>query len=159
MHDSSSCPICQGQPTAGAMTDDEFATFLDACRTELAATQPDFAQSIPVDAKWHYDLAVDSLRIGSRKYQITAIGTHNQRLQTWLWAWANDAFPDSARSGSSTIKSLFDITGFNVFADEGINATSHDAQDLSACAIHMLGASALYRCPGDPTLYLAVYLS
>ena len=139
------------------MTDDEFAAFLDSCRSELATKQTAFANSLPDDAEWFYDLDVDLLRIGAHEYRITAIGTHNQELQTWLWAWANDTFPESARSASSKIKSLFGITGFNVFTDDGINATSRDAQDLSACAIHVLGASGLYRCPGEATLHLAVY--
>ena len=157
MHDSSTCPICQGQPTDGSMTDDEFASFLDGCRAELVAKQSGFVQSLSEDGKWDYDLANSSLRIGTCDYRITAIGTHNPELQTWLWAWANDTFPDSARSASSTIKTLFDVTGFRVFTDDGINATSHDAQALSACAIHVLGAAGLYRCPGEATLYLAVH--
>ena len=141
------------------MTDAEFAAFLDGCRTELTTKQSNFAQSLANDAEWHYDLDVNLLRVGGTDYRITAIGTHNQDLQTWLWAWANDTFPDAARSASSTTKSLFDITGFNVFTDDGINATSHDAQDLSACAMHVLGAVGLYRCPGEATLYLAVHQS
>ena len=138
------------------MTDDEFAAFLEGCRTELATKQPDFIKSLTGE-KWYYDLADSSLNIGTREYKITAIGTHNSELETWLWAWANDTFPEDARSASSTIKTLIDATGFKVFADAGINATSHDAQDLSACAVHVLDAKGLYRCPGEVTLYLAVH--
>lgn len=157
MHNPFDCPICDGQPTGDSMTDDEFSAFLNSCRTELAAKQTTFANSLPNDSEWYYDLEMEQLRFGPQEYRITAIGTHNQDLQTWRWAWANDSFPNSTRSSSSQIKSLFQITGFKVFTDDGINATSNDSQNLSACAIHVLGADGLFRCPGEATLYLAVY--
>ena len=91
------------------------------------------------------------------EFPITAIGTHSAERQTWLWAWANDSCPSAAREASAAIKSLYDLTGFKVFDDIGIDASSGDAQDLSACAIHALGAIGLYRCPSEATLYLAVH--
>lgn len=158
MHDSTDCPICRGLPVGGSFSDDEFFQFLNACRAELESRQAAFVATLDPQAQWSYDLDSGRLRVGAADFPITAIGTHNPDRQTWLWAWANESFPDAARDASAAIRSLFELTGFRVFADPGIGASSGDAQDLSACAIHTLGAIGLFRCPGnEATLYLAVH--
>ena len=49
-------------------------------------------------------------------------------------------------------------TGFRVFIDEGIEASSMDAQDFTALAVHQLGAIGFFREASDsPALYLAVH--
>lgn len=157
MHDSSNCPVCQGTATSGSMSDQQFFEFLETCRDELETKQAKFTSMLPVDAQWHYDLDTARLRIGNHEFPITAIGTHNDQHQTWLWAWANESFSAAARDASGATKSLYDVTGFKVFAEVGIDASSGDAQDLTACAIHALDAIGFYRCPSDATLYLAVH--
>lgn len=142
------------------MSDEAFFAFLDACRNELAAKQQAFNERLEPNAEWTYDLDSASLNIGRCKFSITAIGTHSSEYQTWLWAWANDTFPKTARDASAAIKSLYNLTGFKVFDDPGINASSADAQDFSACAMHQLDAIGLFRSPSDDaTLYLAVHES
>jgi hypothetical protein len=159
MHDSSNCPICRGLPVGGSMSDEEFFAFLDACRQELVAKQTRFQQRIAGRERWHYDLADCSLLLGGERFAITPIGTHSPQYQTWLWAWANEDFPPAARDASRQLQALYDVTGFRVFRDPGISASSSDAQDFAALAVHQLGAIGFFRCPSEdgPTLYLAVH--
>jgi hypothetical protein len=157
MHDSSTCPICSGLPSPDSFSDDEFFAFLDTCRKELDAKQAEFNALLAAETQWHYDLNTGRFSVGECVFPITAIGTHNENLQTWLWAWANDAFPPAAREASSAIRSLYNLTGFKVFDVPGINASSLDAQDFTAFAIHTLEAIGFYRCPDEATLYLAVH--
>lgn len=158
MHDSSTCPICRGLPTGGSMSDEEFFAFLSACQRELEERQVRFQQRIHAAPRWHYDLADTTLTVGNLRFRMTPIGTFSETYQTWLWAWANEDFPESARVSSRRIQELHAVTGFRVFLDPGIEASRADAQDLSALAIHQLGAIGLFRCPSQgPELYLAVH--
>jgi hypothetical protein len=161
MHDSSTCPVCRGQPRDSSLSDEQFFAFLAVCREELAEKQAAFSARIAGAPRWSYDLADGSLTIGEERFAITALGTHSAEYQSWLWAWANDDFPESARKSSRRIRQLHDLTGFRVFLDDGVPASSLDAQDLSSMAIHLLGAIGLFRAPaeGGPTLYLAVHES
>ena len=160
MHYSSTCPICRGLPVDGRMSDEEFYSFLDACRDELTVKQTNFQKRIAGAGRWHYEMADSSLVIGEIEFGMTPIGTYSHEYQSWLWAWANEDFPEVARAASRQIQGLYDVTGFRVFLDEGIGASTLDAQDFAALAIHQLGAIGFYRCPSEgdgPVLYLAVH--
>ena len=158
MHDSSTCPICHGLPVDDRMTDAEFFAFLSACRDELADKQSAFQQRISGGGRWVYDLRDNSLTIGSERFPITAIGTYSVDYETWLWAWANEEFPEVARAASRELQSLHSVTGFRVFMNPGIEASSQDAQDFAALAVHHLGAIGFFRDGSEsPILYLAVH--
>jgi hypothetical protein len=101
-----------------------------------------------------------SLVIGDTGFGMTPIGTYSPEYESWMWAWANEDFPEVARAASREIQGLHVITGFNVFIDPGIGASSADAQDFAMMAVHQLGAIAFFRCPSEgaaPVLYLAVH--
>jgi hypothetical protein len=159
MHDSSTCPVCQGLPTHGSLSDAEFKGLLATCRDELIEKQRRFCARIESADQWWYDLPTRTLTVGSAAFAITAIGTHSGEQQSWLWAWANESFPEHVRAESAALKRLFERTGFRVFTDPGLPASADDAQDLTAFAVHELSALAFFRCPADggPTLYLAVH--
>jgi hypothetical protein len=158
MHDSSTCPICRGLPVDGSMSDEEFFAFLAACRDELADKQARFLSRIAGASRWQYEMADGSLTIGDTRFGMTPIGTFSPEHQSWLWAWANEDFPEAARAASRRIQGLHAVTGFRVFLDPGIGASAADAQDFVAVAVHQLGAIGFFRCPSDgPVLYLAVH--
>lgn len=160
MHDSSHCPICRGQSINGSMTDEEFAAFLDACRAEGDAKQALFRERCGDRFQWCYDLAQGWLEIDSTRFPITLIGSYGHEYHTWLWAWANDEFTDQAREKSRSLQQLHTVTGFAVFADEGMNATEDDVLDLLSLSVHQLGAIGYYRIlDGQRDFYLAVHES
>jgi hypothetical protein len=140
------------------MSDEDFFAFLAACRNELADKQVRFQERIAGAARWSYDMADCSLTIGDERFSMTPVGTHSPEYQTWLWAWANEDFPPIAREASRRLQALHAVTGFRVFLDPGIGASSADAQDFAALAVHHLGAIGVFRSTSDgPTLYLAVH--
>jgi len=158
MHDSSRCETCRGLPIGGSLSDAEFSAFLDACRHELAAKQAVFQQRVHGSARWFYDMTDLSLTIDDIVLGMTPIGTYSSEYGSWLWAWANEDFPFTSRKAAERIRTLHDITGFQVFLDPGIKASLADADDFVALAVHALDASAFFRCPSHRvTLYLAAY--
>ena len=157
MHDSSTCEVCRGLPIRGSLSDDEFLAFVVSCRNELAAKQVTFQRRIQGASRWSYEMADGTLTIGGSVFGMTPIGTYSSAHDSWLWAWANEEFPAVARTASARIQALHTVTGFRVFIDPGIKASSADAQDFTALAVHILGAIGFFQCPSDgPVLYLAV---
>ena len=158
MHDSSRCETCRGLPIGGSLSDADFSAFVGACRHELAAKQAVFQQRVQGGARWFYDMTDLSLTIDDIVLGMTPIGTYSSEYGSWLWAWANEDFPLTARRAAERIRTLHDITGFRVFLDPGIKASPADADDFVALAVHALDAAAFFRCPSPgPTLYLAVH--
>jgi hypothetical protein len=139
------------------MSDDEFFAFLATCRDELVSLQAEFQQRINGRGQWFYDLSDCTLLIGDQSFPITPIGTYSAEYQSWLWAWANDEFPIKARDASKRLQSLHTLTGFQVFNEQGIGASSADAQDFAALAVHSLSAIGIFRTSGPSALYLAVH--
>jgi len=156
MHESSECPICQQLPADGSLTDEQFSAFMDSCQESLADLQNRFFDAIPDDAEWSYDLESGQFQIDGKSYPFVVIGSHNEELNTWLWGWANESLPSSARQSSKTIQQLQQLTGSQVFVDEGLEAGEADAEALSAMAVHVLGARGLFLCRGEANLYLAL---
>lgn len=158
MHVSSNCPTCRGLPVDGSLTDEEFFAFLGACREELVEKQASFRSRIAGAGRWAYEMDEGWIAFGGVRYPMTPVGSYSPEYGTWLWAWANEDFPPEAREGAGRIRGLFDVTGFRVFTDPGIDASPADAEDFVALAVHQLGAIAFFRVPLDgPVLYLAVH--
>jgi hypothetical protein len=126
------------------MSDREFADFLSACRAELGRKQAEIAEHLG-RGPYAYDIDQGLLTVGGGTYSITVIGTYCVSRRTWLWGWANDSYSDAARERSASLKGLRDVTGFQVFADEGVVATASDAMDLVATAVHYLDAAGYWQ--------------
>jgi hypothetical protein len=158
MHDPSTCPLCRTLPTGTTLTDGAFDIFLGACRDELATKQERFQQRIGGAARWFYEMADGSLTIGDTRFAMTPIGTYSAAHQSWLWAWANEAFPPVAKESAAAVRDLYAVTGFRVFIEPGINASPADAMSFVALAVHQLGAIGMFRSPSqDTVLYLAAF--
>ncbi|WP_310632670.1 DUF6882 domain-containing protein [Paraburkholderia sp.] len=158
MHSVDNCPLCSASGKTDAMTDDEFAALQEHCESELVQKQASFIKQIGNSGSWHYDLDTSTLTVGTHRFRITAIGTHSASMDTWLWAWANDSFPDRARAAASEVQRLFQITGFRVFETPGIDASRADANVLTAMAVHVLAADGIFKAlDDDRTLFLAVH--
>jgi hypothetical protein len=145
-------------PVGDSLSDAEFSAFVASCRAESADKQRQFVDTIRGAPRWFYDMDDGSLTIGDVVYGMTPIGTHSPIHDSWLWAWANEDFPEAAREASAQIRSLHGTTGFRVFVTPGTDASANDAADLVALAVHVLDARAFFRCPSaGPTLFLAVH--
>lgn len=139
------------------MSNEQFKAFMEACRVELEEKQTEFFSRFADDVAWSFDIDQATIRLNDHVFPVTPIGSFSEPHETWLWGWANESFPDAARNTSRQLQSLYKLTGFRVFADEGINATSSEAQDLATIAIHELGAAAEFRYQENGLMtYIAV---
>lgn len=139
------------------MSDSEFADFLSACRAGLAVKQAEISERFG-RSPYLYDIDQGLLTVGGGAHFISVIGTYCVSRRTWLWGWANDSYCDAARERSASLKGLRDVTGFQVFADQGVGATASDAMDLVATAVHYLDAEGFWREDfTDLQVYLAIH--
>lgn len=139
------------------MSDGEFAAFLSACRDELRLKQTGMAECLG-RRPCTYDINQGLLTLDGDAYSIVVIGTYCISRRTWLWGWANDSYSDAARDRSAPLKGLRDLTGFQVFADDGVLATASDAIDLVATAIHFLAADGYWlEDLTDLRVFLAIH--
>ncbi len=155
-HDSLNCPTCKGG-RRDSMSDGEFADFLSACRGELQVKQTGIAECLG-RSPYAYDIDQGLLTLGSEAHSIVVIGTYCVSRRTWLWGWANDSYSDAARERSASLKGLRDLTGFQVFADDGLMATASDALDLVAIAVHYFAADGYWQEDfTDLQVFLAIH--
>lgn len=139
------------------MSEEQFNAFLEACRVELEQKQTAFFGQFADDVAWSFDIDQGTFSLNEQAFPMTPIGSFSEAHQTWLWAWANDSFPDAARDASRQLQSLYKRTGFRVFADEAIKATADEAEDLATLANHELGAVAEFRYQENGLMtYIAV---
>jgi hypothetical protein len=55
-------------------------------------------------ARWFYEMTDGSLTIGYTRFGMIALGTYSAAHQSWLWAWANQAFPPVAKESALTCR-------------------------------------------------------
>jgi hypothetical protein len=79
----------------------------------------------------------------------TDIGSFSCKTRTWMWAWANESVSEEGRAKSARIKTLADLTGFDLFREPQLDADEYLAWELAAIAVHHLGAIGCYRAPSD----------
>ena len=131
------------------MSDGEFADFLSACRGELHVKQTGIAECLG-RRPYAYDIDQGLLTLGSEAHSIVVIGTYCVSRRTWLWGWANDSYSGAARERSASLKGLRDLTGFQVFADDGL--------DLVAIAVHYFAADGYWQEDfTDLQVFLAIH--
>ncbi len=156
-HDSLNCPTCKGG-RRDSMSDAEFADFLNACRSELDLKQKGISEYLG-RRPYTYDINQGVLTLDGNAHDIVVVGTYCVSRRTWLWGWANDSYSDAARERSALLKRLRDLTGFQVFADDGLMATASDAQNLVAIAVHYLAAEGYWQEDfTDLQVFLAIHL-
>ena len=115
-----------------------------------------------------YELDLENLVLRINKedgteisFAVVLIGSLAPVSKNWLWAWANESLDEKVRDSSASFKSLYEETGFDIFRAGTFKADTGLAQDLSALAIHKLGAEGLYKVPGgeDQDGQVMIYLA
>ena len=138
------------------MSDEEFFGFLARCREEMAFKQEQFVRLAPPGSPYRYDIDAGAFRLGEKIWAAVVIGSYCPSRGTWLWGWANDGFAPAARERATRFRDrLHQITGFQVFLDEGAYANSQDAEDFTAMVLHVSNGLAFWR---DRSEDLDVYL-
>ncbi len=137
------------------MTEQELQLFTDRCVDELEAKQKSLKDHYGLTGRDSYELDLEERIITIRKedgsqlrFSVILIGSLAPVSRNWLWAWSNESLNEKVRDGSAALKALYKETGFDIFRAGTFKADTGLAQELSALAVHQLGADGFYRVPG-----------
>lgn len=150
------------------MTEQELQAYSERCGAELEEKQRKLKERFGLSGRDPYKLDLDEMVLHIEKedgrdtsFSVVLIGSLAPVSKNWLWSWANESLNEKVRDRSATLKALYKETGFDIFRAETFKADTGLAQDLSALAIHHLGAEGLYRVKGgeDQDGQVMIYLA
>jgi hypothetical protein len=88
---------------------------------------------------------------------VTPIGTHAARDESWQWAWANRSFPDGVRERAAKLKELAQQTALTAFNERTLEVDETQTWQLVAMACEHLGALGTYDFPTkNARMYVAI---
>ena len=135
-----------------------------------------FERSKPKQERWKRDFRIDSfkryqycfdpgqawLAFGDGKgfrVQCDAhvIGSFSPTSGTWLWGWANDHWEPRVTRALVAVKRRGEREGVRSLTRSIFKASEEDAWDIACAALDTIPEmQAVYRSPGDGSLFLAV---
>lgn len=146
------------------MTGEEIKKWTEKCLEELEVKQKKLKEDFGLGDLDGYQLDREKAVLVFEKegqpvcsFKVIPIGSLVPDRENWLWGWANKSLSEHMRDMAGELKGLREETGFNLFEIESFKADRALAQELSALAVHYLGADGFYRVSGDKTvLYLTL---
>jgi hypothetical protein len=142
--------------------DQAFDRLLHAALAEYSDKQKLFGQRLERLPKWNLDLSGCTLSFSgegqaAEMHSITPIATYLPTKRSWLWAWANDGIPATARDKSSRLKGLTEKTQYRVFTTPTFEASLDEVDELCALALQELAARAVFKSKEDePWLFVSI---
>lgn len=142
------------------MNDEEFQSFIDSCFEELEKKQKRLIREFGFGTfdKFQHDFDKEEMYLLKdgrvrAKAKLVPIGSFNTKSSTWMWGWANEAFPAPLRTKASKLKRLEALTGFEMFGNEMAEIDPDMAWEIAAMALNLLGSEGVYRGPAGSTQY------
>jgi hypothetical protein len=145
---------CEKKKQTSAMTQEEFASFVEDCRNELRqkiASSVD-KWKLTKFARFNFDQETGQIEFLDGEgpdivCEVQVIGTYSKATRTWLWAWKNDFILDKLKDDSLIVNEFGDRHGLERLLDPKWEATEEDAWDMTAVAAHLSPAEGAYRLP------------
>lgn len=148
------------------MTDEEFEAFLDTALDELEHKQDQLKATFGLaryPRVW-FDQPAGTLEFrdagGTLRViaPVIPVGSHSRRARTWTWAWAHEILLPALRKSAEPIQKLEAVTGLGAFLKGTVPVEDDEmAWELTALAVHHLGAIGAHKAPGQASdLYLAI---
>ncbi|MDK9559765.1 hypothetical protein QQF73_19195 [Marinobacter sp. M216] len=142
------------------MNDDEFQEFIDSCFEELEEKQERLISEFGFGSfdKFQHDFEKEEIYLLKDgqvrvKAKLIPIGSFNTKSSTWMWGWANEAFPAPLRKKAEKLKQLEALTGFEMFGNEVAEIDPDMAWEIAGMALNLLGSEGAYRGPAGSTQY------
>ncbi len=144
-----------------AVSTDEFAALAyEAC--ERCTVRQDAArdawEKFASGKRWHFDAETDTIRFFDSPTgetvvaDVTITGSFSKKSDTWLWAWANQNYAESARAAMNPVRVFGEVRGIEQFQNGHWSAEEVDAWEVTQIAADLLGASAIYCAPMEHML-------
>jgi hypothetical protein len=141
--------------------DKAFDQLLEIAVREYSEKQKAMEPQLAKFSQWHVDLEAPKLTLSkgrdAQTLPITPIATYLPASSNWLWAWANDEIPESARHKSAQLKRLTDKTQYRIFVSPSFEVTAGEIDELCALALNELAGKAVFKAKNnEPWLFLVI---
>lgn len=145
------------------MDDVQLGEFVASCVQRLQQKQSDLsARGLGLCDRFEVDLASGKLRFYDGQQlaveaDVTPIGTHAAKNESWQWAWANKSFPEDVRERAAKLKELALQTALPAFNERTLEVDEAQTWQLVAMACEHLGALGTYDFPTkNARMYVAI---
>jgi len=145
------------------MDDVQLGEFVASCVQRLQQKQSNLsARGLGLCDRFEVDLASGKLRFYDGEQlaveaDVTPIGTHAAKNESWQWAWANKSFPDDVRERAAKLKELAAQTALEAFNERTLEVDEAQTWQLVAMACEHLGALGTYDFPTkNARMYVAI---
>jgi hypothetical protein len=149
-----SLPGCGKKNQSTAMTQEEFASFVDDCREELRHKIASSAEKWKLNkfARYNFDQEKGQIEFLDGQgpdlvCEVQIIGTYSKETKTWLWAWNNPWTSDKLKNDSLRVNDFGASHGVERLLNPKWEATEEDGWDMTAVAAHLVSAEGAYRLP------------
>ena len=141
--------------------DQAFDQLLQIAVREYSEKQKAMERQLARFSQWHVDLEAPRLTLSkgsdAHTLSITPIATYLPDSSNWLWAWANDQIPETARHKSAQLKRLTDKTQYRIFVSPSFEVTGDEVDELCALALNELMGRAVFKAKdNEPWLFLVI---
>lgn len=142
------------------MNDQEFGSFVKATFTALETKQNALEEKFNIGSFKRYEVNVDKETITfsaddnktlSAKY--IPIATFSPEKNSWMWAWNNTAYSKASIKKAEKLKSLSELTGYEIFNTPAVGIDENMAWEMVAMSVYMLEAQGVYRAPANNLWY------
>jgi hypothetical protein len=102
------------------------------------------------DRPWQLNLSEGTITFGDEyTFPVQVLGTEAEQVQTWLWAWANDAsaIPPGLLRAAQQLRALGEQTGIAELTEAELPLATVDGHRLALIAAGVCGADCYYRGP------------
>ncbi|MFC1602050.1 DUF6882 domain-containing protein [Pseudomonadota bacterium] len=145
------------------MIDIANSTYLDDCYAALEQKQADLIKDYQIDSYGGFDFDMSKGTIEFKQgpvVRVTAnfvpVGSFNEELQSWMWAWANGGVTGELNEKAETIKVLEDKTGNEVFSSETFPVDESSAWEIAAMACDHYQGQGIFAAPIEGLLIFMV---
>ncbi len=145
------------------MIDIANSKYLDDCYTALEQKQAALIEEYQIDSYGGFDFDMTKGTIEFKQGAVTKVtanfipvGSFNEELQSWMWAWANGGVTGEINKKAETIKVLEDKTGNEVFSTETFPADEGSAWEIAAMACDHYRGQGVFAAPIEGLLIFMV---
>ena len=137
--------------------------YLDECYTVLEQKQAALVEEYQIDSFGLFDFNMTQGTIEFKqdsivmlKANFVPVGSFNEKLQSWMWAWANGGVTGELNKKAETIKALEDKTGTEVFSSETFPIDEGSAWEIAAMACDHYQGQGIFAAPIEGLLIFMV---
>ena len=136
--------------------DESFADLVSRSFKHLKAVQKTFMETFKIDdhERWDWHQETGKLIFSHEnkpvvECDIDFVGTFSSSSNTWMWAWANDSFPENIKAKSREIRNLGEEERTLKLASAIWPADPVDGWEMTAIMAKSIGAIGAYRTPSE----------